>query len=94
MPKSRQRKNHKKKVESFKKSIREKRNAYKNEYIRMMQEKQQEELQNKLKEQTTNMDIVDTSDIDIGDINDESIDKEEQRKLITEIMNDDEKLNI
>jgi sRNA-binding protein len=94
MPKSRQRKNHKKKVESYKKSLQEKRNAYKNEYIRMMQEKQQEDLQNKLKEQTTNMDIVDTSDIDIGDINDKEIDKEEQKKLITEIMNDDEKLNI
>jgi len=73
MPKSRNRKKHKKKVNAFKNKIKERENAFRKSYQEMMMARQQEELNAKLSESGEKTDVINIDEIDI-DTDDMKID--------------------
>ncbi len=65
MPKSTHRKNHKKRLISYKNKIQHKRNQIRKEYIDMMKAKQQESVDKAVMESQV-ADVVDAENLDLG----------------------------
>jgi len=68
MPKSKNRKNHKKKVESFRNKIQQQKNAYKKEYLKLLNQKQEELIKSQLEKEKENTEIVNIDGIDNDDL--------------------------
>jgi hypothetical protein len=67
MPKSRNRKNHKKKVKQFQNKIQQQKNAYKKAYLEMMNTKQEELIKQQVQQQKES-EIVNIDDINSDEL--------------------------
>jgi len=68
MPKSKNRKNHKKKVQGFKNKIQQQKNAYKREYLKMLNEKQEELIKSQIEQEKENSEVVNIDGINTDDL--------------------------
>lgn len=84
MPKSKNRKSkkeHKKKVDSYRNKVKSKQKAIKKSYIEMLKAKQQQEMNSKLENEKDSKDVVENVDMGITDLNDDfNIDDNEDKK--------------
>lgn len=77
MPKSKQRKNHRKKLQAYKNSIKERRNRMKKEYLEMLRKLEEENMEKSVQEQAENsINVVNADDIGIGIMDGEIIDSD------------------